>query len=133
MDSIENYVRHLTETTQKDESKAKLFSSGIGKCPNCNSDVLYGKFGAYCSGKCGIYFGKPYGKALAEEQWAELLDGKKIFVKGFKNKKSTIYDAYLQIKGTAPGTYTYDNGETKDQIKIEFEMTFPPKRKKKEE
>jgi hypothetical protein len=74
------------------ESKPKAdISKTIGRCPNCGADVLKGKFGWYCKGKCGIYVAKVYNRdakinsELSDGQIKELLNGKSIvYVKGYK-------------------------------------------------
>ena len=62
--------------------------------PKCGADVVKGKFGAYCTGKCGMNVGKALGVTLSDTQVKSLLQGKKILVKGLKGKKGS-YDAYL--------------------------------------
>ena len=52
----------------------------IGKCPKCGADVVKGKFGFYCKGKCGMNIAKVYGVELSDTQ-----------VKGLLNGKSTSY------------------------------------------
>ena len=48
----------------------------IGKCPKCGADVVKGKFGWYCKGKCGMNIAKVYGVELSDTQVKRLLDGK---------------------------------------------------------
>ena len=64
--------------------KSVSFSDGghepIGKCPKCGADVVKGKFGWYCKGKCGMNIAKVYGISLSDAQ-----------VKGLLNGKSTSY------------------------------------------
>lgn len=79
--SITEYVKELcskyavrsTESTFKELAPSKL-----GSCPKCGQDVLKGKFGAYCKGKCGMNVGKVYGKELTDNQLVSLLSGKPI-------------------------------------------------------
>jgi len=61
----------------------------LGKCPKCGSDVIYGKFGAYCSGKCGLYLSKVYGTMLNKTQ-AKALISNKPFTITIKGKKATL-------------------------------------------
>ena len=60
--------------------KSVSFSDGghepIGKCPKCGADVVKGKFGWYCKGKCGMNIAKVYGISLSDAQIKGLLDGK---------------------------------------------------------
>ena len=54
-----------------DEQKS-MFGTGkgeqevLGQCPKCGADVVKGKFGAYCTGKCGMNVGKAFGVTLSE-------------------------------------------------------------------
>ena len=48
----------------------------IGKCPKCGADVVKGKFGYYCKGKCGMNIAKVYGVELSDTQVKALLGGK---------------------------------------------------------
>lgn len=52
----------------------------VGKCPKCGEDVVKGKYGFYCKGKCGMNVAKVYGITLTDAQ-----------VKGLLNGKSTSY------------------------------------------
>ena len=60
-----------------------------GKCPKCGADVVKGKFGFYCKGKCGMNVAKVYGIQLSDEQIKGLLNGKSTSYK-FKGKKSVV-------------------------------------------
>ena len=51
-------------------------SEPVGKCPKCGADVVKGKFGWYCKGKCGMNIAKVYGVELSDAQVKGLLDGK---------------------------------------------------------
>lgn len=50
----------------------------LGKCPKCGKEIKKGKFGFYCTGKCGMNVAKVYGKELTEAQLTKLLSGKEI-------------------------------------------------------
>ena len=54
----------------------KLAAPGLVKCPKCGADVVKGKFGWYCKGKCGMNIAKVYGLSLSDAQIKGLLDGK---------------------------------------------------------
>ncbi len=62
----------------------------LGHCPNCNGEVKSGKYGAYCTKKCGMNVGKHYSKQLSDAQVKSLLSGKSITYtnNGYKN---TVY------------------------------------------
>ena len=135
MSGIETMVSDLVKTyhSVSDEQKA-MFGAGksgqevLGKCPKCGSDVVKGKFGAYCTGKCGMNVGKALGVTLSDTQVKSLLQGKKILVKGLKGKKGS-YDAYLIPESVEEFSYTKDGKEIKG-FQYKFKMEFPPKKDK---
>lgn len=115
------------------EEEKRMFGSenAIGKCPKCGGDVLLGKYGAYCTEKCGMSLGYVMGKSLDEEQIRKLLNGEKIFVKGLKSKKGKCYDAFLKPDGVEPYEYTGKNGEKKNGYQYRFSFEFPERKKNK--
>ena len=131
MSGIEAMVTDLVKTyhSVSDEHKA-MFGTGkggqevLGKCPKCGADVVKGKFGAYCTGKCGMNVGKALGVTLSDTQVKSLLQGKKILVKGLKGKKGS-YDAYLIPERIEEFSYTKDGKEIKG-LQYKFKMEFPP-------
>ena len=135
MSGIEAMVTDLVKTyhSVSDEYKA-MFGTGkggqevLGKCPKCGADVVRGKFGAYCTGKCGMNVGKALGVTLSDTQVKSLLQGKKILVKGLKGKKGS-YDAYLIPESVQEFSYTKDGKEIKG-FQYKFKMEFPPKKDK---
>ena len=95
----------------------------FGKCPNCGKDVVNGKYGAYCVGKCGMNVNRVMRKVLTEEQVKNLLAGKKILLKGLTSKAGKKYDAYIIPEGTEEYSYTKD-GEVKSGVQYKFTMEF---------
>jgi len=135
MSGIEAMVTDLVKTyhSVSDEQKTMFAAekSGqdvLGKCPKCGADVVKGKFGAYCTGKCGMNVGKALGVTLSDAQVKSLLQGKKILVKGLKGKKGS-YDAYLIPESIEDFSYTKDGKEIKG-FQYKFKMEFPPKKDK---
>ena len=61
----------------------------VGKCPKCGEDVVKGKYGFYCKGKCGMNIAKVYGVTLSDAQVKGLLDGKPTSYTS-KGKKSIV-------------------------------------------
>ena len=135
MSGIEAMVTDLVKTyhSVSDEHKA-MFGTGkggqevLGKCPKCGADVVKGKFGAYCTGKCGMNVGKALGVTLSDTQVKSLLQGKKILVKGLKGKKGS-YDAYLIPESVEEFSYTKDGKEIIG-FQYKFKMEFPQKKDK---
>ena len=135
MSGIEAMVTDLVKTyhSVSDEQKA-MFGTGkggqevLGKCPKCGADVVKGKFGAYCTGKCGMNVGKALGVTLSDTQVKSLLQGKKMLVKGLKGKKGS-YDAYLIPQSIEEFSYMKDGRKIKG-FQYKFKMEFPPKKDK---
>lgn len=131
MADIENMVSELIHTYHEvsDEQK-KMFAQEqtvLGACPNCGSQVVKGKFGAYCVKKCGMNVSRVMGAALTDTQVKDLLAGKKILLKGLKSKAGKPYDAYIIPSGTEEYHYTKD-GEEKSGVQFKFVMEFPKKK-----
>ena len=132
MSGIETMVSDLVKTyhSVSDEYKA-MFGTGkggqevLGKCPKCGADVVKGKFGAYCTGKCGMNVGKALGVTLSDSQVKSLLQRKKILVKGLKGK-NVSYEAYLIPESIEKFSYTKDGKEIKG-FQYKFKMEFPQK------
>ena len=135
MSGIEAMVTDLVKTyhSVSDEHKA-MFGTGkggqeaLGKCPKCGADVVKGKFGAYCTGKCGMNVGRALGVTLSDSQVKSLLQGKKILVKGLKGKEGS-YDAYLVPESVEEFSYTKDGKEIIG-FQYKFKMEFPQKKDK---
>lgn len=73
-----------------DENAVFSVNSGeLGSCPNCGKPVSKGKFGYYCTGKCGMNISKVYGKELTETQLKKLLEGKQISYT-YNDKKTVV-------------------------------------------
>ena len=137
---IEDMVTKLV-TENREVKDQGIFSENIpgkdadrevlGKCPNCGKDVLSGKFGAYCSGKCGMSLQKAMGAALYDKQVTDLLSGKKVLVKGLKSKTGKTYDAYLAPLGTENYSFTDKEGNMKKGVRFKFDVSFPDRKGKK--
>ncbi len=80
MQEITDYVRS-TCSKYSSEDSGVTFAKPVqftGKCPKCGSEVKKGKFGFYCTAKCGMFLSKVFGKELTETQLTSLLSGKSI-------------------------------------------------------
>lgn len=104
-----------------------------GACPKCGSNVLKGKYGFYCEGKCGLTLGRAYGTNLSDDEMRTVLSGEKILLTGLKGKSGKTYNAYLQAKGTEPYSYTNKDGVEKSGFQIKYEMTFPSRDEEEQE
>lgn len=80
MDGILTFCRTICEKYgSADESISfRKPTEALGLCPKCKAEVKKGKFGFYCTGKCGMNLAKVYGKELTEKQLTSLLNGKQI-------------------------------------------------------
>ncbi len=131
MAGIEGMVSGLIQDYQGGGGEAKrIFApeqEALGVCPNCGGQVVKGKFGAYCAGKCGMNVSRVMGAVLTDSQVKSLLEGKKTLVKSLKGKKGS-YDAYLIPEGVEDCSYTKDGKVIKGfQYKVKLE--FPKKKK----
>lgn len=128
---IESMVSELIHTYHEvGGEQKKLFTSEqevLGTCPNCGGQVVKGKFGVYCVKKCGMNVNRVMGTALTDSQVRNLLAGKKILLKGLKNKAGKNYDAYIIPTGIEEYHYTRD-GEEKRGVQFQFNMEFPKKK-----
>lgn len=93
-DSFMNEInRFVTELVSKYGSVDDSVSFGenqpsIGNCPKCGKPVIKGKYGWYCSARCGMNLSKVYGVELSEGQLKSLLSGKETSY--IKNGRKTI-------------------------------------------
>lgn len=122
---IENMVSELVYANYEvgDEQEKIFAQEELGRCSNCGSSIVKGKFGAYCLNKCGMNVSRIMGVALTDMQIKELLAGKKILLKGLKSKAEKPYDAYIVPNGTEEYRYSKD-GTEKGGIRFKFTMEF---------
>ena len=132
---IEQLVKDLVDQYHEvSEEEKKLFSddSGVvklGRCPKCGADVVKGRFGAYCKGKCGISLGRVFGASLSDSQLKSILEDKKTFVKGLKARDGKTYEAYLIPDGIQEYQYTDKDGNLATGYQIRYRMEFPKRKK----
>lgn len=127
---VEQLVGSYHEISEKDR---KFFrpESSLGDCPKCQKPVVKGKYGFYCTGKCGMNVGRAMGKELSEKQVRLLLRGKKIFMKEMKSKQGKSYDAWLIPVGISEYTYDNKNGVKSSGYQYQFQMEFEKQKKEK--
>ena len=126
-------VKELIHTYHEvSQEQKKMFAPEqeiLGKCPNCGGQIVKGKFGAYCTDKCGMNVSRIMGISLLDEQVKTLLSGKKILLKGLTSKAGKKYDAYIIPNGIEDYSYSKD-GETRFGKQFKFAMDFPKHKKK---
>ena len=79
MSGIQQFIAEMCSKYGSVDKSVSLSDGGnepVGKCPKCGADVVKGKFGYYCKGKCGMNIVKVYGVQLSDAQVKGLLDGK---------------------------------------------------------
>ena len=79
MSGIQHFIADMCRKYGSVDKSVSLSDGGnepVGKCPKCGADVVKGKFGWYCKGKCGMNIAKVYGVELSDTQVKGLLDGK---------------------------------------------------------
>lgn len=100
MNSIVLFIKDICskyEFTEESSSFTKRSTKVIGSCPKCGSDVKKGKYGFYCTGKCGMQLAKVFRKELTEIQLITLLNGSKTtFIS--KGKKTTVLPEITPFK-----------------------------------
>lgn len=127
-DMVSDLVSSYSSVTEENKGMFQKEREEFGKCPKCGKSVVKGKFGPYCTGKCGMGFAKAFGVTLTDNQVKNLLEGKKILVKGITNKAGKVYDAYLTPNGTTSYSYTDAKGNTRSGFQYSFNMEFPKKK-----
>ena len=100
----------------------QMGNESLGNCPSCGAPVSMGKFNAYCSAKCGLVFGKVFGKTLSADNIKKLLSGKKVKMSGLTGKNGK-FDAFVTISGVTPFTYEKD-GKQISGIQPAFNLEF---------
>lgn len=117
---VEEYVSSTTDNILKNQKTRLASPSGGGDgnsptyvCPKCGGSVVKGKFGWYCTAKCGMYLTKVYGHELTENQVESLLSGKEITYTD-KGRKTTVVP---KVKESTYQGKTYYNWDTKGATK----------------
>lgn len=135
MQDIRNMVQRMVADNAKPlDGKEGMFGTRepelLGKCPKCGKEVVRGKFGAFCKGKCGMSFSHALGKELSDTQIVSLLEGKKILVRGLKSKAGKTYDAYLTPNGIEDYRYRAKDATERSGSRFKFSMEFAKRKNK---
>ncbi len=67
----------------------------IGTCPNCGAPFIDGRYGAYCSKKCGFTINQAFGHKFTLAEQKKLLEGKSLKLTGLKSKVGKTYSATI--------------------------------------
>ena len=98
MSGIQQFIADMCRKYGSVDKSVSLSNGGhepIGKCPKCGADVVKGKFGWYCKGKCGMNIAKVYGVELSDTQVKGLLDGKSTSYTS-KGKKTIVFPEIVE-------------------------------------
>ncbi len=108
LDGINNFVRKLCEdySSSAENAAFKRSDEPIGKCPKCGGEVKKGKYGFYCTNKCGMNVATVYGKVLTETQLKKLLNGEKISYTA-NDKKTIVKPSFRENVWQGKTTYVW--------------------------
>lgn len=122
MTDIESMVTRLIENYKNENwiRKEQREAEVLGKCPNCQAEVRVGKYGIYCTGKCGMNVSRYYSTPFTEEQVEKLLLGEQILLNDIPDKNGELQDIYLKPIGIEE--YHYRKGkESKGGYQFKYE------------
>ena len=95
----------------------------LGTCPHCFESVLYGKYGAFCTNKCGMSLNYAYGRKLEKKQIIDILEKKAIYIK-MKNRNGNERSAFLRPERVESYSYVSKNGETKKGYRYNYRIEY---------
>lgn len=126
-EGVVDLIKSIMSSFTINESDTADFSfkpQSLCKCPSCGQDILKGKFGPYCSNKCGFRLQYVFGKKVTEKQYISLCNGKKVRITGIQKKDgSGTFDAFAIPYGVEDVTYT-SKGVTINAKQLKLEMSF---------
>lgn len=132
MDGIISMVKQViigNGTAVPNDKAFKRNENMLGNCPNCGGKIIKGKYGPYCSQKCGFTIGKIRGKTLTDDNIKDLLAGKKILLKGLVSQNNgKTYDAYFIPNGVKGYSFHGKDGIEHNGTQFDFEVTFPKRK-----
>ena len=78
MNEIDDFVKGLVAKYSSVDNSVSFSENqpSIGNCPKCAKPIVKGKYGWYCSARCGMNLTKVFGVELSEGQIKSLLSGK---------------------------------------------------------
>lgn len=104
---IDEIIKRYSDEAEQQENERKLAyieqkNVSYGKCPNCGQNVVSGKYGIYCKGKCGIGF-RVFGRDLKDNEVKKLLTGEKVSYTS--NGKKTVVLPQVEERAFNGKTY----------------------------
>lgn len=113
------------KVTESDVSEFSFRATELCKCPACGGSILKGKYGPYCSDKCGFRIVYAFGKKLTEKQIISLCSGKKTKITGIKKKNGNdTFDAYAIPDGIEDYQYKTEDGKNVAGKQLKLKMSF---------
>lgn len=129
---VESYVADTTKRIQSGSgdslvgvqgatygSKAAPSNEPLPNCPHCGAELTYGKFGIYCTNKCGVSLTSVFKKELTDKQIRTLLSGKEIVLKDGNRQQVILpeltaneYQGKTFYNWTVKGSQQSENGST---------------------
>ena len=90
MNEIDDFVKGLVAKSGSVDHSVSFGENqpSIGNCPKCGKSIIKGKYGWYCSARCGMNLTKVFGVELSEGQIKSLLSGKETSY--IRNGRKTI-------------------------------------------
>lgn len=90
MNEIDDFVKGLVAKYGSVDNSVSFGENqpSIGNCPKCAKPIVKGKYGWYCSARCGMNLTKVFGVELSEGQIKSLLSGKETSY--IRNGRKTI-------------------------------------------
>ena len=90
MNEIDDFVKGLVAKYGSVDNSVSFGENqpSIGNCPKCAKPIVKGKYGWYCSERCGMNLTKVFGVELSEGQIKSLLSGKETSY--IRNGRKTI-------------------------------------------
>ena len=104
LQEIKQFTQDVVNEIKAQDAATSSFNTGkgIGVCPQCGKPVIENKKAYGCSGwkeGCSFTIWKQIaGKNISQAQARKIISkGKSDLIKGFKSKKGTEFDAYLEL------------------------------------
>jgi DNA topoisomerase-3 len=120
---IIDFTKEIVDKVIKREGKRikDEITEVIGKCPNCDSEVVEGERGYYCKNfkekNCSFYIPKIFlGRKITKDEVLELINNRKTkLLHGFISKNKKKFSSYLSIGEDGKVTLTFPEDKIIDE------------------
>lgn len=121
VDIINENKKHIDESVISGERESGVV---IGKCPACGKDFVDKGVAYFCSDKsCNTMLFKIKSWNMNDDDASRLIKGEEVHFKNCISKDGKKYECFVKMQNK--------NGRTKDSNKIELDIRFENKKKKK--